>query len=145
MPVMEAPTDPRPSAAPRATPGARVGVLVVDDQAVFRDAARELIDATPDFVLLDEASSGEHALALADCVEPDLVLVDVWMRGMDGLATAERMHAAHPSTVVVLISVADRCDLPAGVASCGAAEVLRKQDLSPALLRRVWATHRGDP
>jgi DNA-binding NarL/FixJ family response regulator len=119
-----------------------VGVLVVDDQIVFRQVAREVVEATADFVLLGEASSGEQALATADEVDPDLVLVDVRMTGMDGIVTAALLHRAHPGAVVVLISVEEPPNLPLEAAGCGAAEAIRKQDFGPALLRRVWSAHR---
>jgi CheY-like chemotaxis protein len=55
------------------------GVVTVDDQAVFRAAAREVIDATPGFQAVGEAASGEEALALLERVDPGLVLMDVRM------------------------------------------------------------------
>jgi DNA-binding NarL/FixJ family response regulator len=116
--------------------------VVVDDQVVFRQVAHEVIDATPDFELLGEASSGPHALLAVKQLEPDLVLVDVRMPGMDGIETAARLHAEHPDTVVVLITVEQAPNLPGGVSSCGAAVLVRKQDFGPRLLRRVWAAHR---
>ena len=126
----------------RSLPG-KVGVLVVDDQAIFRNVARELIRATPGFELIDEAESGMRALALADETEPALALVDVNMPGMDGIATAARLRAAHPSTVVILVSAEEPLDLPCGVGTCGAAAFVRKQDLRPATLRRIWGLHGG--
>src|SRR3954463_10099426 len=119
----------------------QVGVLVVDDQVVFRQAAHEVIDATKDFELLGEAASGAHALIAVAELEPDLVLLDVRMPGMDGIETAARLNAEHPSAVVVLITVEEAPNLPAGLASCGAAELVRKQDFGPALLRRLWRAH----
>ena len=59
-----------------------VGVMTVDDQAVFRRAAREVIEATDGFDHLGDAGSGEEALALAGELDPDLVLVDVRMPGI---------------------------------------------------------------
>ena len=118
-----------------------VGVLVVDDQLVFRQAARDVIEATPDFVLLGEAASGAHALAAVEELHPDLVLVDLRMPGMDGIETATRLHSAHPDAVVVLISIEQPPNVPTRVASCGAATLVRKQDFGPALLRRVWGAY----
>jgi len=118
-----------------------IGVLIVDDQLAFRHVARLVIEATPDFVLLGEASSGEHAIAALDELHPDLVLIDVRMPGMDGIETATRLHSADPVPVVVLISIEEPPHLPMHVASCGAAELVRKQDFCPGLLRRVWQKH----
>lgn len=129
--------DPAPEAN---EPG--VGVLVVDDQVVFRQVAHEVVAATDGFELIGEASSGLHALAAVAELEPDLVLLDVRMPEMDGIETATRMHAAFPEPVIVLITVEEAPNLPGGVPSCGAAELVRKRDFGPALLRRVWLAHR---
>jgi DNA-binding NarL/FixJ family response regulator len=116
-------------------------VLVVDDQLVFRAVAREVIEATPAFELLGEAASGRDALVAVDELEPDLVLVDVRMPGMDGIETAAAVTSAHPEVVVVLISVEEPPDIPGGVGTCGAAELVRKRDFGPSLLRRLWTAH----
>src|SRR6476661_8873830 len=118
-----------------------VGVLVVDDQVVFRQVAHEVIDATEEFEMLGEAASGAHALLAVAELHPDLVLLDVRMPGMDGIETATRLRAEHPEVVVVLITVDDPPHIPAGLSGCGAAELVRKQDFGPALLRRVWRAH----
>jgi len=119
-----------------------VGVLIVDDQLVFRHAARDVIEAAgPEFVLLGEAVSGEHALAAMHDLHADLVLVDVRMAGMDGIETTKRLHAAHPDAVVVLVTIEDPLNLPSEVGFCGAADLVRKQDFRPALLRRLWRAY----
>lgn len=118
-----------------------VGVLVVDDQLVFRQVAHEVIEVTDDFEMLGEAASGAHALVAAAELHPDLVLVDVRMPGMDGIETATRLRDELPQAVVVLITADDAPDLPGGLSSCGAAELVRKQDFGPAMLRRLWRKH----
>jgi two-component system, NarL family, invasion response regulator UvrY len=123
---------------------AEVGVVTVDDQPFFRGAARDVIDATPGFEAIGEACSGEEALGLVDKLEPEMVLVDVRMPGMDGIETAERIREVHPGVVVVLISIEDPADVPAGARTCGAAALVRKQDFKPRLLQRLWVAH-GSP
>ncbi len=118
-----------------------VAVLVADDQAVFRDVARQVIEATPPFELVAEAASGAEAIAAVTERQPDLVLLDVRMPGIDGVAAAKRIHAHCSETVVILISIDERANLPLALGSCGAAELVRKQDFGPSLLRRVWRTH----
>jgi len=120
---------------------ARVRVVTVDDQPFFRKAAREVIAATPGFEAIGEASSGEEALDLVGELEPELVIIDVRMAGMDGIETAERMGAVHPRVVVVLISIEDPADVPSGARTCGAAALVRKQDFKPRLLQDLWVAH----
>jgi two-component system, NarL family, invasion response regulator UvrY len=119
----------------------RVGVMVVDDQAVFRRAARAVIDATAGFEPVGDAGSGLDALRHADELRPDLVLMDVHMPGMDGLEATRRLTESHPKCVVVLVSLDTFDDAGAVAASCGAADFLRKQELKPAVLRGLWSTH----
>ena len=125
----------------RADREAMVSVMVVDDQAPFRRAARALVEATPGFAPVGDADSGAEALRRVGQFRPDLVLMDVFMPGMDGFETARRLNELHPGCVVVLVSLEDTEDLPALVASTGAVALVRKQDLNPSLLRELWAIH----
>jgi two-component system, NarL family, invasion response regulator UvrY len=118
-----------------------VGVVTVDDQAVFRSAAREVIEATGGFTSVGEAASGREALALVDECEPELVLVDVRMPGMNGIETTRRIKSAHPGTVVVLVSIEDPDHVPAAARSSGAVALVRKKDFGPAMLRDIWHVH----
>jgi two-component system invasion response regulator UvrY len=96
---------------------------------------------TPGFEMVGEAPCGEQAVEAVGDLHPDLVLLDVRMPGMNGVETAARLCSADPSVVVVLISIDEAPYLPGGVASSGAAELVRKQDFGPSLLRRVWRSH----
>jgi DNA-binding NarL/FixJ family response regulator len=127
-------------AASPATPGIRV--VTVDDQAVFREAARAIIDSTPRFELVGEAEDGETALDLVREADPDVVLLDVRLPGMDGIEVSRRLTAEDPGRLVVLVSSADQRELSALARSCGAAALLRKHWLTPRLLRGLWVAHR---
>lgn len=119
-----------------------VRVLTVDDQALFRGVAREVIDATPGFESVGEAASGEEALEAVARLAPELVLLDVRMPGMDGIEVARRLCRTHPETVVVLISIAESIDLPSAGQISQRVPLVRKQDFGPRLLRRIWSEHR---
>jgi DNA-binding NarL/FixJ family response regulator len=121
--------------------GRRVRVLTVDDQAVFRRVAKDVIVATLGFEAIGEAESGEDAVTAAERLRPDLVLLDVRMPGIGGIEAARRITTAHPDTVVVLISIEDPDEVSHTVRGSGAAALVRKQDFGPALLRRIWAEH----
>ena len=115
-----------------------VRVLMVDDQAPFRDAARAVIGATPGFESLAEAESGEDALALSAQLRPDLLLVDVGLPGIDGVETSRRLMTSDPRPVVVLLSADDYPLLRASPRACGAAAFITKQELRPHTLQALW-------
>ena len=115
-------------------------MLTVDDQALFRGVARDVIDATPGFVAIGEAASGAEALEAVERLSPQLVLLDVRMPGMDGIEVARRLVATHPETVVVLISIEEGIDVPSA-AQLDTVPLVRKQDFGPRLLRRLWKEH----
>jgi DNA-binding NarL/FixJ family response regulator len=131
-------------AAPRrdnAAVSGPVHVLIVDDQAPFRRAARAVLAATPEFEAVGEAESGEQALELADELAPALVLMDINMPGISGIEASRRITDSRPHTVVVLLSTYQADDLPAEAASCGAAGYVHKEDFGPAVLRDIWDRH----
>ena len=115
-----------------------IRVLVVDDQAPFRMAARMVLDRSPGFDLVGEAASGEESVDRVAELEPDLVLMDINMGAMSGLDATRLITGAHPATVVILCSTYSRDDLPEGAMECGAAGYLHKEELGPDQLRRLW-------
>jgi two-component system, NarL family, invasion response regulator UvrY len=117
-----------------------ITVLAVDDQQVFRRALASLIEATPEFEQVGEASSGPEALELAAALHPDLVLLDVRMPEMDGIETARRLHDEDAERAIVLISLDEVPELEAASAQAGAVAYMRKQDLSTRRLHELWAT-----
>src|SRR3954469_21610317 len=112
-----------------------VRVLTVDDQPLFRDAARAVIGAMPGFESVAEVPRGEDALALMSRLRPDLVLVDVSLPGIDGLETSRRLAPLEPAPIVVLISADDDAVLRDTASAHGAAAFLSKQELRPSTLR----------
>jgi two-component system, NarL family, invasion response regulator UvrY len=119
----------------------QITVITVDDHAVFRRAARDVVAATPGFETIGEAESGEEALRLVAEVSPALVLLDVRMPGMDGVEAAQHIARGRPEAVIVLITIDDPEELPSEAASCGAVAVARKQDFGPRMLERLWEAH----
>jgi DNA-binding NarL/FixJ family response regulator len=118
-----------------------IRVLTVDDQAVFRGVARDVIEASPGFESAGQAGSGEHALRLVEELAPDLVLLDVRMPGMSGIEVAARLLEEHPEMLVVLISIEEPLDLRAAAQLGEQVPLLRKQDFGPRALKKVWAEH----
>jgi DNA-binding NarL/FixJ family response regulator len=118
-----------------------VRVLIVDDQTPFRRAARAVVTLTPGFEVVAEAETGEDAVTLVDEQHPDLVLMDINMPGIDGCEATRRITAAHPETVVLLVSTYAADDLPTNARSCGASEYVHKEDLGPDVLAAAWSRY----
>ena len=121
-----------------------VRVLVVDDQAPFRRAARTVVAATPGFQLVGEAGSGEQAVELAMSLAPDLVLMDVFLPGLSGIEATRRIVEARPETVAVLVSSYREDELPAGAGSCGALAYVHKANFGPEMLTALWEASPGE-
>ena len=117
---------------------APLSVIVVDDQAPFRLAARAVVRRTEGFELVGEAANGLEAVSLADSLHPDLVLMDINMPEMGGLEATRRIVAEHPGMVVFLCSTYDVNDLPADARTSGARAYMHKEQFGPSTLRRLW-------
>jgi two-component system, NarL family, invasion response regulator UvrY len=122
----------------RPSPNGDVPVLIVDGQAPFRTVARTVVALASGFTVVAEAESGEEAIELAGEHHPRLVLMDINLPGINGIEATSRILAADASTTVILLSTYTQDDLPADARSCGAAAYVHKEDMSPALLRRIW-------
>lgn len=82
-------------------------VLLIDDHALFRSGVAQLIGADPDLELIAQAGSGEEGLALARNVNPDLILIDLNMKGMSGLDTLRALKAEKFRSCCVMLTVSD--------------------------------------
>lgn len=120
-----------------------ITTLVVDDQEHFRQALADLIASSRGFELVAQASSGEDAVRAIEQRVPDLVLIDVIMPGMGGIAAAREIRARAPGAFVVLVSVDDPLLYPEAAELDGTVACVRKQDLKPSRLRELWEGSRN--
>jgi len=116
-----------------------VAVLIVDDQAPFRNAARAVVTMTPGFDVVGEAESGEDAVRMAADLAPGLVLMDINLPGINGIEATRQITAARPETVVILLSTYREEDLPPGADDCGAASYVNKEQFGPDVVEDLWA------
>ena len=113
-------------------------MLVVDDSAEARAAIGNVVAHTPGFELVGSVVSGEETLEMLSGLDPDLVLLDVRMPGLNGPQTSRLIRASGARSAVVLVSALSRPELPESVEECGAAAVLHKCELSPRRLVKLW-------
>ncbi len=112
-------------------------IIVIDDHPLFRKGVAQLIAMDPELSFAGEASSGEAGLALAREVDPDLVLLDLHMKGLDGIATLGALRAAGVEGRVVILTVSDAPDDLIAAIRAGADGYLLK-DMEPEdLLARI--------
>src|SRR5947208_6767044 len=104
----------------------RVRVLVVDDHESFRTVATAVVEATDGFVVAGSVATAEESLAVAAAVRPDLVLMDVHLPGLDGLAATRRLRASARPPAVVLLSTYDEDEFATRARECGAVAYVAK-------------------
>ena len=116
-----------------------IRVLIVDDQAPFRTAARFVVEATDGFEVVGEAETGEDGVALAAELQPDLVLMDVKLPGIDGLEATRRIRDLSGGTVtVLLLSTYETEDYDSRAVEVGAAAFIPKSEFGPDRLAAAW-------
>lgn len=121
-----------------------ITVLLVDDHPVVREGLRGMLDAESDLRVVGEAGSGEEALALVPAWEPDVVLMDLRMPGLDGVATTRRLLQEQPKRrVVVLTTYETDADILRAV-EAGAAGYLLKDASRTELAEAIRAAARGE-
>ena len=115
-------------------------VLIVDDQEPFRLAARAVVEATDGFEVAGEAETGEESVKAARDLDPDLVLMDVNLPGIDGLEATSRILAdGRGRVVVLLLSTYEYDEYAPRAAEAGAAAYIPKSEFEPERLEEAWA------
>ena len=84
-----------------------IRVLIVDDHEMVREGLAEMLSAEPGIEVVGQAASAREAISLTDSLEPDVILMDLNMPGGDGHAATRTITAAHPSVVVIAVTVLD--------------------------------------
>jgi DNA-binding NarL/FixJ family response regulator len=119
-----------------------ISVLIVDDHPVVRQGLRALLEVQDDMTVAGEAGDGPAAISLAESLRPDIVLLDLKLPGMDGVAVLRPLRAAG-LRVLVLTSATEPSTAAAAVRA-GAAGVVYK-DIDPAaLVRAIRSVHDGN-
>jgi DNA-binding NarL/FixJ family response regulator len=114
-------------------------VLIVDDQEPFRLAARMVVEATDGFEVVGEAETGEDGVRLAQELNPDLVLMDVNLPGINGLEATRQILETTARVVILLLSTYEADEYAPRAAECGAAAYIPKSEFSPDRLEEAWS------
>ena len=115
-----------------------VRVLIVDDQEPFRMAARMVVEITDGFEVAGEAETGEDSVRMAQELQPDLVLMDVNLPGINGLDATRQILTGSSPVVVLLLSTYEEEEYAPRAAECGAAAYIPKSSFGPDRLEAAW-------
>ena len=121
-----------------------IRVLLADDHALVRAGIRSLLGAMHEVSVVAEASSGEEALALVATSTPDVVLMDIAMKGITGLEAAAQMRERHPDVKVVILSMHSGEEYVLQALRAGAAGYLLKDAATGELELALRSVMRGE-
>jgi DNA-binding NarL/FixJ family response regulator len=122
---------------------AKIKVLLTDDHALFRQGIRTLLTAESDMEVVGESANGLDAVALAQQVRPDVVLMDIGMPGMSSFEATRQIRKDRPDTKVIFLSMYDDDDYLAECVDMGANGYILKDSPAEQLLTAVREVSRG--
>ena len=121
-----------------------IRVLVVDDEELVRSGLRLILSTEPDLDVVAEAADGEQALAMVELHQPDVVMLDIRMPGLDGIEVARRLAASGSPARVVVLTTFDNDDYVYGALRAGASGFLLKDAPATQLVSAIRAAAAGD-
>jgi DNA-binding NarL/FixJ family response regulator len=120
-----------------------IRILVVDDHVLYRDGMRSLIDTDPDLELIGEASNGREAISYAEELQPDIVLMDVKMPGMDGIQATRTIAQTSPHIRILTLTMLEDDHSIFAAMRAGAQGYLLKGASHEEMLRAIHAVASG--
>ena len=117
----------------------RIKVLVADDDDLFVESLRELIDRQPELEVVGEAHNGLEAIDLTDNLDPDAVVIDLHMPLLDGVTAVARLRHDHPNLCLIVLTGDTDAQLHEAASEAGADAVLEKSELAQGLIARLSA------
>ena len=121
-----------------------IRILLADDHAVVRAGLKAVLGTTPDMIVVGEATNGREAVDLADRLKPDVVVMDLSMPELDGLAATKEIVASSAATRVLVLTMHAEEEYLVPVMQAGAAGYLVKTDADRELVNAVRAVAHGD-
>lgn len=124
-------------------PAGPVRVLVIDDDRVVRELVRLHLDVQEGYTCVDDAEDAREGIALATLLQPDVIVLDAMMPGMNGIDAVPELVAASPSAAIVVFSAVVESDAIGRLARAGVAAIVPKTEGIEALQEAIAATARS--
>jgi DNA-binding NarL/FixJ family response regulator len=122
----------------------QIRIMLVDDQALLRVGFRMVLEAEDDLVVVAEAGDGAEAISKAAAAQPNVILMDVRMPGIDGIEATRRITAAQPESHVIVLTTFDLDEYAFGALRAGASGFLLKDAKPAELIAAIRAVASGD-
>lgn len=122
---------------------ATIRVLIADDHVVVREGTRKILERDAELTVVGEAADGDAAVALAERLEPDIVLMDLSLPGMSGIEATRRIRSRREAARVLILSVYDDEDYVVAAIEAGASGYLSKAASAPELTAAIRAVADG--
>ena len=122
----------------------RIRVLIVDDHPLFRDGMHELLDSVSETEVVGEAAGGEEAISLAESLQPDVILMDIKMPGMNGLQAMREILSTSPHIRILIVSMLEDDDSVFAAMRAGARGYVPKGANQAEMLRAIRAVANGE-
>jgi DNA-binding NarL/FixJ family response regulator len=122
-----------------------ISVLLVDDNRVFLRIATRFLQEHGDVVVVGAAGGGEEALALAQDLQPDIVVIDLAMPGLSGLVTISLLQVVLPEVGIIALTVLDTKGYRQATLAAGANDFVAKASLDTDLLPAIRRVAQADP
>jgi DNA-binding NarL/FixJ family response regulator len=122
----------------------KIRIVVADDHPIFRDGLCKLLALEEDFEVVAQASDGRQVLDVLQQLEPDILLLDLKMPGLDGLATLQRLQAARNKTRVIVLTASDDKNEFVQAMKLGTSGIVLKQTATELLIKSIRKVHGGE-
>jgi DNA-binding NarL/FixJ family response regulator len=124
--------------------GPKIKIVVADDHPIFRDGLCKLLALEEDFEVVGQAQDGRQVLEVLQQHEPDILLLDLKMPGLDGLATLQRLQAAKNKTRVIVLTASDDKNEFVQAMRLGTSGIVLKQTATELLIKSIRRVHAGE-
>src|SRR4249920_896757 len=122
----------------------KIRIVVADDHPIFRDGLCRLLALEEDFEVVAQAQDGRQVLDVLQQHEPDILLLDLKMPGLDGLATLQRLQAARNKTRVIVLTASDDKNEFVQAMKPGTSGIVLKQTATELLIKSIRKVHAGE-
>src|SRR6266481_1163543 len=122
----------------------KIRIVVADDHPIFRDGLCRLLALEEDFEVVAQAQDGRQVLEVLQQHEPDILLLDLKMPGLDGLGTLQKLQAARNKTRVIVLTASDDKNEFVQAMKLGTSGIVLKQTATELLIKSIRKVHAGE-